>query len=433
MSFRLNGFYFRSLNEDVKDGGGIDTNSPRFLEAKIYYMNGGEYPLAPVGRSKGTNIPSPNPQRFKRAELVETLLPSISEGSDFTQKSPQSLASIDLQTDVMVMPTSPVISNVNQKVDDIISGKKQPKSGSLLESISAEYTPESQIAASLEVGALVEWLEQNGTFDSDAKAKDPADSEVFLKGGMKGNSRQFSELAVTLCRAKGIKARVAEGYIIPAEKVPTDRLVITDGQKDNWPEVQAKNGVWIPMPVHPEKVISRQNNTPQEDIKDELFEALKAHQKPNLPAGPKPTSKSALNTDQIFLILVAVFTACFAGFCLLYRWVQWIWFEPIERIKNASPPSRMNHFALHEAAGTAERMFRKRNFGESWSVYAEDLANKHPAAGKPFREMLAAFDLQSQSPSVWIPLYKQIVLGLMLPRKPDRALDPKPHNPIPIT
>jgi hypothetical protein len=417
MSFRLSGFYFRSAKAGSQDRMDIDTNSPRLLETKIYYIDGGEYPLDPVGRSLGTNIPSPNPQRFKRAELVETLLPSISEGSDFTQKSPESLASINLQTDVVVMPTSPVISNVNQKVDSIISGKEPPKPGSLLESIAADYTSESQLAASLEAGGLVEWLEQNGTLDSDAKAKDPADSEAFLKGGMKGNSRQFSELAVTLLRAKGIKARVAEGYIIPSEKVPTDRLVITDGQKDYWPEVLAKNGVWIPMPVHPEKVVSRQNPPPKEDIKDELFEALKAHQKACLPVGPKSPFKSSLNPDQIFLIIVGVLMVCFAGLCILYRWIQGIWFEPIGRIMNAYPPSRMNHFALHEAAGISEKMFRKREFGESWNEYAGKLANKHPVAGKSFRDMLVAFDRQSQSPSVWVSLYKQIVRGLILPLK----------------
>ncbi|HLW64865.1 MAG TPA: transglutaminase domain-containing protein [Gemmataceae bacterium] len=74
---------------------------------------------------------------------------------------------------------------------------------------------------------------------------DPADhGAVWALKNKHGDCTEFADLFVTLCRAKGIPARVCEGYI-------TTDVAKGDTPKHNWTEVYLDNLGWVPVdPLH---------------------------------------------------------------------------------------------------------------------------------------------------------------------------------------
>ncbi|HEV3145698.1 MAG TPA: transglutaminase domain-containing protein [Gemmataceae bacterium] len=74
---------------------------------------------------------------------------------------------------------------------------------------------------------------------------DPADhGAVWALKNKHGDCTEFADLFVTLCRAKGIPARVCEGYI-------TMEIDKNDSARHNWAEVYLDDFGWVPFdPLH---------------------------------------------------------------------------------------------------------------------------------------------------------------------------------------
>jgi transglutaminase-like putative cysteine protease len=74
---------------------------------------------------------------------------------------------------------------------------------------------------------------------------DPADhGAVWALQNRHGDCTEFTDLFVTLCRAKGIPARACDGYI-------TTEIQKNDTAKHDWAEVYLDKCGWVPIdPLH---------------------------------------------------------------------------------------------------------------------------------------------------------------------------------------
>lgn len=417
---RLGAHLFRAPDAD----GSPAEQSDKVLEAKIYYLNDEVAPLALAGPASVQDIRSPNP-RFKKAQAFKTRLLGQ---SDFSPTSIGDLVRLELAAFQQPgEPAPPELAAVLSSIDAMVRGGEAPPEDSRL----AELASSSRVARqwdqspSLQAVAIVDWLEQNGEFSDKSSA--PEDASGFMKSGLKGGPKHFANLAVALMQAKGISARVAEGYMVMAEKDPTDRIVITDGHKDAWPEVQLASGEWIPLPVRPKRVSDREEPPPREDAKDELFAAIEDDQpQPVATTLNQPASRSG-SPFGLALVLLAVAIAAALAFLASKYLVM-----PSRRISDVGF-FRQHRAALREIGQLGATLIRPRRFGESWQNYSRSIDDEYPRAGSAMRRFLAEHAVADEGGKVsvvWSALYRQTAWQMILSRFTTLPTKQIPAKPI---
>jgi transglutaminase-like putative cysteine protease len=419
---RLGAHLFRAPDPD-SGGVAVDGNE-KVLEAKIYYLDEDVAPLALAGPAAIQDIRSPNP-RFKRAQVFRT---RVLEQSDFSPSSVGDVVRLELAA--FKPPTEPVPSEfaaIISSIDSIVRGEQGPPEGSRLADMasSSRVARQWDLSPSLQAAAIVDWLEHNGEFS--AKSTAPEDAPGFIKSGLKGGSKHFANAAVALMQAGGITARVAEGYMVTAEKDPTDRIVITDGHKDAWPEVQLATGEWIPFPVRPKRVTDREEPPPREDAKDELFAAIEDEQLQ--PAATAPTqveSRSGSPLGLAILLLLGAVAVLMAFFAFKYL------VAPSRRISGVSP-SKQHRAALHEAGQLTATLIRPRRFGEPWENYSHSIGEGFPRAGAAMRRLLADHAIADEGGEVhgvWPVIYRRTASQIIFSRLTTLPTKQRTPNPI---
>jgi hypothetical protein len=420
---RLSAFFFRA--PDANELLGEETGN--VVEAKIYYLSEEVAPLALAGPAWIEDIRVPH-TRFKRAQSFKTRLPAQ---SDFALSSVSDLIRVELVAlQQPPQPTAPEISPILSEIDSVMKGELIAPEESRLAGLAASsratrYWDETP---SLQAVAIVDWLEQKGEFS--AKADSPEEPAAFVKSGLKGGSKHFAKLAVALMQSRGIASRLAEGYIVTAEKDPTDRVIITDGHKDFWPEVQLVSGEWIPLPVRPKRVSDREEPPPREDAKDEIFASIQEEQ-PQLvvESASQPMRRGASSLSKVvisFLVGVAVI----AGFLS-----RQLFLVPSRRVA-AVDGSKQHRAALREVGQLSARLIRPRHFGETWRAYASSIGRDFPGAGSSLAHLLdqhAAADEGGRLSSSWSAIYRRTARQMLFARLTPRFKKPNALNPVPET
>lgn len=404
---RLGGYFFRKA-ESKKDEK-IDTATT--VESKVYYLDASIDSIALVGLSDIEEISIPG-RRFKRAEMVRTVVSDPSSGADFDTKNIRRICEIQLATDVPVAPPKEV-RDALARIDAILSGGEVSPEGSFLQEVAStiKKNPTRADSRLLRATGIVDWIEWNGDFSTESKSE--RSIVQFLQSGMKGNAREFSELAVGLLQAAGIKARLAEGFFHPAESVPSDRFVLTDSHKDCWPEVLTEKGDWLVLPVRPKKVSERDTPPPQEDFKQQLFDEIeKQVEPPKTNAGGVQSVAYDWRKSPFLQILGLV--AVIGFFVELVRLIV----NPLRKIYTGMP-EQIHSRLLHQCANVAERKFRQRQFGESWEMFSQELGSRYPSLGRRFSEVLKMHAEKDRMPSFqadWCWLYLHFAIVSIFPR-----------------
>ena len=365
---RLKGFYFRKPDPECSTN--AMPSGGRVTEMTIWYLKEGVGPLVNPGESLEMSVPSEF-DRAKSASWSATRMPSISNHDDFIVHSgdePEevatAIASLSLRTNPP-LAAPPEIQKFLASMDRIIAGKQSPPEIGLLGTLTRGGEGERVTASpSLQAVLVTDWIGSNGTLD-EKFTNGSSSPDEFVKTGLKGTSRQFSELAVACLKARGINARLAEGYFVAAESQPDDRILITDSCKDAWPEVQTVSGIWLPLPVHPMKVSSNDKSRGQEDRKKEIFDAIRKKKSAEPPGSRANQSKASASSWKTRVApLVGFFVAASLLLWLLKRVV-----EPLYLIRRA-PVTERAHALFHTLAMISVRRYGARGFGETWEHYA---------------------------------------------------------------
>lgn len=417
---RLAAYFFRAPDADEL----ADEENGNRLEAKIYYIDEEVAPLALAGPSRIEDIRPPH-SRFKGAQSFKTRLP---RQSDFALSSISDL--LRLQLVALQQPTQgavPEISPILAEIDAVMRGEQSPPEGSRLADLAsssraARYWDQTP---SLQAVAIIDWLEQKGEFS--AKADSPQEPAAFVKSGLKGGSKHFANLAVALMQSRGIASRLAEGYVVTAEKDPTDRILITDGHKDVWPEVQLVSGEWIPLPVRPKRVSDREEPPPREDAKDEIFASIDEEQSQPAAAGSPQTARRADSPWKVVtlsLLVVAGAVACF--------FAEKLFFAPSRRIA-AVDASKQHRAALREAGQVSAKLMRPRHFGETWRSYATSIGRDFPRAGSSLARLLdqhaSADEGGRLASSSWPAIYRRTAQQMLFAHLTPRSKQQNVINP----
>ena len=197
----------------------------------VWYLKEGVAPLVIPGETLEMAI-TPDFERAKSASWSATRMPSVSQHDDFMlhpgdepEEVVTAMASLSLRTNPPIAAT-PDIQKFLGSMDQILAGKQPPPEKGILSILSRGGDAEKASASpSLKAILITDWIGINGTLDE--KSTNGSHSlDEFVKTGLKGTSRQFSELAVASLKARGIDARLAEGYFVPTEAHPDDRILI---------------------------------------------------------------------------------------------------------------------------------------------------------------------------------------------------------------
>ncbi len=416
---RLSAFFFRApdANELLKDEPGS------VVEAKIYYLSEEAAPLALAGPASIEDIRAPH-ARFKRAQSFKTRMPAQ---SDFSLSSVSDLLRVELAPlQQPAQPAAPEISPILSEIDSVMKGEMIAPEESRLAGLAASSraTRYWNETPSLQAVAIVDWLEQKGEFA--AKSDSPEEPADFVKSGLKGGSKHFAKLAVALMQSRGIASRLAEGYVVTAEKDPTDRILITDGHKDVWTEVQLASGEWIPLPVRPKRVSDREEPPPREDAKDEIFASIEDEQPEPVVADSaqpvRPVASSLSIAVISFLAVVAVLAAFFS---------RQLFLAPSRRIA-AVDSSKQHRAALREVGQLSARLIRPRRFGETWKAYASSIGCDFPGAGSSLAHLLdqhGAADEGEHLSSSWPAIYRRTARQMLLARLTPQFKKTNASNP----
>jgi hypothetical protein len=242
----------------------------------------------------------------------------------------------------------------------------------------------------LQAAVIADWVGSHGTLDDRTNAN--VKPGEFVRSGLKGNAKSFAELTVSLLKAKGISARLAEGYFVPGEQSPDNQLLITDEEKCFWPEILTSSGVWIPLPVHPVKVESQGKPSQQEDRKKEIFDALskkhdigKTQQRGKTLHAEKPPWSSIGYGALAMLALTFAFPIT-----RTIRDVVMICKQPAET---------RGRVLLQRIAAIYARSGQHRAYGQTWESYMSDhVARLNPARAGVLQKVLERCSIdQTQS------------------------------------
>lgn len=327
-------------------------------------------------------------ERARSASWSATRLPGISTRDDFVihaNAAPDdvlsSLAGIEISTN-QPPTSSPEVSRFLAAMEPILSGQQPPPTNGVLSRLcQGEPIVGSSLSPMAQAVLVSDWVGVNSTLDE--KTTNPSASiDEFLGRGLKGTDRQISSCAVTLLKAKGIEARLSEGYFIPAEAQPDNRLLITDNEKTVRPEIRMKNGVRIPLPVDVGKISSKEKPPQVDDRKKEIFDALKNRSSSRLPA----TSLFEASLHRYSLRSIILSTVALFVFVALAAWFFVKLFIPLRCIVIEEPNLR-SRTLLQTLATISLKRYGPREFGDSWEHYAETLIKPvNPIREKIFRE-----------------------------------------------
>ena len=409
---RLGGFYFRINDQAELSLEASPVGAP--VETKIYYLDKSIGNLSLAGHSKFASLPPPG-HSFKKADLVHTKVPLVSEKSEIDEKKVSPICELDL---IAQEPESAPqqVSALMERISSSVNGTTKAASGSFMEQIqtSIRSKPERAQSLLLQAMAITDWLEQNGDFSGGNKTQEALSVEEFVKGGLKGNSGDFARLATAMLKSQGIKARLAEGFFHPMEAIPIDQLLLTDSHRETWVEVLTAKGDWIILPIRPTKVSDRDPPPPQEDLKQQLFDEIEkgpASQTTASYAGPvHHTRPSILIPLAILVLAVASVWWVLTFFCIPIWEICGRPTLVVRGLSQKSPHTERNSLLLTrffevswpnsfpsrrqmlgEASRRAVAVFRPRHFGESWEAYAISMASTMPSLSKRFKKIL---DLQ---------------------------------------
>lgn len=366
---RLKGFYFRKPDPECFTN--PMPSGPRVLQMTLWYLKEGEGPLVTPGESLEMMVH----RDFERAKSVSwsaTKMPSISGHDDFMvhadDESDDVVSAIDslgIRTNTPVAP-SREIERLIQLMDSTLAGKRQPPASGLVGILSRGGKAERVAASpSLQAALITDWIGRTGTLDEKSTDGSISFDEFGKTGVLRGTGRQFSQLAVDALKSRGIEARLAEGYFVPSENQPDDRILITEGNKDVWPEVRTASGVWMPLPVRPQKVSSNEKPPQQEDRKKEIFDALR---KKDASKHSEPLAGKHVPSVEQFkkqagwagaLLILSVF---------LFLITKRILF-PFFLILGSRREVR-SRILFKTLAEVSERKYGTRGFGQTWEQYA---------------------------------------------------------------
>lgn len=371
VSPRLKGIYFR--RPDPECGTNAMPSGDRVIKTTIWYLKDNVAPLVTPGESLSMMIPS-DFERAHSASWSATRLPGISTRDDFmihADDDPDdilaSLAGMEIRTNQPPV-SSPEVSRFLAAMEPILSGQQVPPTNGVLGLLCRGRTiAGSPLSPMVQAVLVSDWVGVNSTLD-EKTTNASASVDEFLGRGLKGTDRQISSCAVTMLKAKGIEARLSEGYFIPAEAQPDNRLLITDNDKAVWPEIRMKNGVWIPLPVHVGKISSKEKPPQVDDRKKEIFDALKNRSS----ARPPATSSSEANSGRYSLRPIILSTMALLASIALVVWFFVTLLIPLRRIVMAETNSR-SRVLLHTLAAISLKKYGPREYGESWEHYSEML------------------------------------------------------------
>jgi hypothetical protein len=394
-SHRLHGFYFRKPDPETLTDSMPWTN--RLARYTVWYLKPGVGPLVLPGKSLEMPVVS-SFDRAKSASWSATCLEAISNHEDFIihpDDDPDTILSstgeVGVRSNTPAVP-SPEEARFLASLDSVMARKAPPPEKGVIRTLIDGGNATNPVSGGMLSAVMItEWIASHGCLD-DSSTNAPKSADDFIRAGMKGREVDFTLLAVDLLKARGLEARKAEGYFVPADQQPDDRLIITDAEAATWPEVRALDGEWIPLPVRPWKTDSHDQSKPPEDRKKEIFDALaKDRHPPKSSQSPSERRTASPRFSTGWGIILAPL-AVILGVFLVSRILV-----PIRTLIVA--PADLRPRILLGMMGSLSTVRDPRRFGQSWERYAEEvLGNRNLHRGRLMRAVVPKCSLDKPSP-----------------------------------
>ena len=307
--------------------------------------------------------PNPDPRRFERAYIVESIV---------LDRNPEYLLDHESGSDSW---TPEIWRHYLQVSDD---PRYREIADEALELLPSSFQ-DNPVARALAVKA---WLDRNTTYDCGALSVDGDSDPVanFLFGDRRGYCVHLAHSAVYLFRTLGIPSRVSIGYMVDARQRGTgSSILIRSNNAHAWPEIYVRGLGWLVLDISPERVLCRMNQDQADpDLQRMLGEM--ARKTPGLsnedrqPLGDgdlrKALSEVAQKSGKLLLPLITLILA------VLYAVKLWRRLEP-----RFCAPDKLPVAAYRAALDALSELGFRRDFGVTRERFAQNLSRQAPDLG----------------------------------------------------
>ncbi len=142
--------------------------------------------------------------------------------------------------------------------------------------------------------AIKEWLEKEGTYSRKTQhdpGPDPTGAFLFgTQDHLVGYCVHFAHAMTLLLRARGIPARVAAGYAVPAEnRGAGSTILLRAGDAHAWPEIYLHGAGWVVVDVSPSRTRDEPEPPPDPELQRLMGELARQKTDPPMEDPDRPS------------------------------------------------------------------------------------------------------------------------------------------------
>jgi len=307
--------------------------------------------------------PNPDPRRFERAYIVESMVLARNFGDLLDRESGSDTWTPEVWRHYTETSQDPRYREIAEEAVKLLPS----------------HFRQNPVAQAL---AVKMWLDKNTTYDCNAPADDEESDPVasFLFGERRGFCVHLAHSAASLFRTLGIPSRVSVGYMVDARQRGTgSSILIRSNNAHAWPEIYVRGIGWLALDISPEQVLCRMNQDQADpDLQRMLGEM--ARKTPGLSdEEDRPLGDGDLRmalreviqkTGKLALPLIALMLA------VLYAIKLWRRMEP-----RFCSHDRLPVAAYRAALDALADLGLRRDFGVTREQFAQNLARQAPDLG----------------------------------------------------
>jgi transglutaminase-like putative cysteine protease len=307
--------------------------------------------------------PNPDPRRFERAYIVESMVLNRNFGD---------LLDRELGSDTW----TPEVWRHYTEVSDDPRYRKTAEEALELLPLRLREKPVAQAVA------VKTWLDKNTFYDCKSPPADEDSDPVanFLFGERRGLCVHLAHSAAYLFRTLGIPSRVSIGYMVDArQRGAGSSILIRSNNAHAWPEIYVRGIGWLVIDISPERVLCR---TDQDQADPDLQRMLgeMARKTPGLsdedrqPLGDGDLRKALADVmkraGKLIMPLIALIVA------VLYAVKLWRRMEP-----RFCSPGRLPVAAYRATLDALSDLGFRREYGVTREQFAQNLSPQAPELG----------------------------------------------------
>jgi transglutaminase-like putative cysteine protease len=338
-------------------------HSASLLKTTVALMAPHSRPFSLIDAIRLEPAANPDPRRFERAYIVESLVLNNDFGELTDYKTGSDKWTPQVRDHYIQVSGDPRYRGITEEAMELLPSRLR----------------ENPVA---QAQAVKTWLDRNTTYDcgTSSAGEDSDPVADFLFGERRGYCTHLAHSAVYLFRTLGIPSRVSIGYMVDARQRGSGSSILIRGSDAHaWPEIYIDGLGWAVFDISPERIlcdINQENADP--DLQRMLGEM--ARNTPGSPGEDKPPPgggdlrkallEAVQKTGKLILPLIALILA------VLYGIKIWRRMEP-----RFCPPDRLPVAAYRSALDALSDFGFHRGFGVTRERFAQNLSQRTPELG----------------------------------------------------